>query len=156
MVGSVDDASGKYDEDHPGHSVPIWQHASTLVGSINNNVMLYIPPERHRVHTFDSVDVSPRLVVSNNDCTVKFFDVCLSKAGLRRSTHDEFTSQMAPSRYWRRLSGASRDSIGSSWSEGWGLRGGTVRVWRYERVGCLRLPVPVNHSESLKLLINGW
>lgn len=150
-VGSVDDTAAKHDEDCPGHSTPIWQHVSSLVGSINNNVMLYIPPEHHREYVLPSIDglpgPSPRLVVSNNDCTVKFFDVCLSKSGLRRSPPDDPMSHPYSSRYWRRLSGATRDSVGTGWSEGWGLRGGTMRVWRYERVGCLRLSVPVNHSE---------
>lgn len=49
------------------HMRPQWQHDTQLLGSsINNSVMLT------RSHVSSA---EPRLAVSNNDCTVKFFDV---------------------------------------------------------------------------------
>ena len=89
--------------------------------------------------------VSPRLVVSNNDCTVKFFDVCMARKGLRRSNLQRPQDRIIDTRYWRQDPGFR----GSCEGEGWGEKG-MERIVRYERVGCLRLPVPVNHSESFR------
>lgn len=128
----------------------LWHHMSTLIGSINNNVLLYLPP--HSLN-FD-VDMesarnmmeptNPRLVVSNNDCTVKFYDVSLAQKGFRCEPFQPSTQAAHDARYWRREYARSREG------EGWSECGGG-RILRFERVGCLRLPVPVNHSESLSL-----
>lgn len=145
---SVNDPERKHDEDSPGHSIPIWQHASTLVGSINNNVMLYVPTPRYDFSTPD--EPTPRLVVSNNDCTVKFFDVSLTKSGLRRPPSLAVMQHPTSRSFLRRAAGVNLSGSGN-WNEGSGMRGtdrGVVKIWRYERVGCLRLPVPVNHSKS--------
>ncbi|KAH8115849.1 hypothetical protein DFH11DRAFT_1582431 [Phellopilus nigrolimitatus] len=143
----------KGDDAHGGHSTPIWQHTSSLIGSINNNVLLYLPPgadafdvpeedpeedQEDTPHT--QARTSPRLIVSNNDCTVKFFDVCLARGGLRRAPASPLQAARAlDARYWRRA-GRERG--------GWGERGerSAERLVRYERVGLLRLPVPVNHT----------
>lgn len=143
------DSSGedvKEAEEHAsGYSTPSWQHMSSLVGSINNNVLLYLPPPQTDYGSNKDVTknhVSPRLVVSNNDCTVKFFDVCLSRRGLRRgSSHRLPPPQNPDSRFWRHDFGTRTVCEG----EGWGEKG-QERIVRYERVGLLRLPVPVNHT----------
>lgn len=130
------------------HTTMIWQHSSSLIGSINNNVLLYLPPpslDRSNDAVMDSEceefePVQPRLVVSNNDCTVKFFDVSLARNGIHSEQPPSPTQPTMDARYWRREFGRSREG------EGWSERGGE-RIYRYERVGCLRLPVPVNHSE---------
>ncbi|KAI5120133.1 hypothetical protein M0805_001901 [Coniferiporia weirii] len=121
--------------DVAGHSTQIWHHDSSLVGSINNNVLLYQPPPAPNSWTERP---APRLVVSNNDCTVKFFDVCLARSGLRRTPAQLAQARAQDARYWRR----ANEGV---WEEGWGVRG-SEHVVRYERVGCLRLPVPVNHT----------
>lgn len=153
-VGSIDETTEKFEEDRPGFSDPIWQHVSMLRGSINNNVMLYIPPIHHREHAINSPDspsnITPRLVVSNNDCTVKFFDVYLARDGLARASVDEHQSRPSPAHRQHPLALVQHRGTYSSergYKEGWGMRGPNVRVWRYESVGCLRLSVPVNHSE---------
>ena len=146
------------DEDRAGgtfiseRTTMIWQHMSSLVGSINNNVLLYVPPPSLDRSTDADMDVDlgceealvepikPRLVVSNNDCTVKFFDVSLARKGIRSERRPSSPVQPTlDARYWRREFGRSREG------EGWADRPGE-RIVRYERVGCLRLPVPVNHS----------
>ncbi|KAL5514152.1 hypothetical protein ACEPAG_2240 [Sanghuangporus baumii] len=139
------------DDEHPGYSTSVWQHTSSLVGSINNNVLLYMPPPPLHEHDLyedneEDREVSPRLVVSNNDCTVKFFDVCLARKGLRRppalQRPQERAAAAVDTRYWRQDPGyAYRTTY-----EGEGWEKGNERVVRYERVGCLRLPVPVNHT----------
>lgn len=123
----------------------IWRHMSSLVGSINNNVLLYLPPQSPFKSTEFDMDqgsgeveiVKPMLVVSNNDCTVKFFDVSLAKQGFQ--SLQPARQESLDDRYWRREFGRTREG------EGWSERGGE-RIVRYERVGLLRLPVPVNHS----------
>ncbi|KAI0052340.1 hypothetical protein FA95DRAFT_1483919 [Auriscalpium vulgare] len=49
----------------------LWQYDSSLTGSINNSVLL-TSLSLTRSHESSS---EPRVAVSNNDCTVKFFDV---------------------------------------------------------------------------------
>lgn len=128
----------------PGRrSREIWQHCNQFEypASINNSVMLYIPPAPHS--SFDSRgswpppssssfssasssaqanEMLPRLVVSNNDRSVKFLDVSLTKGGFGRHVR-----------------------------EGWFGRGHTMEERQFEVVGNLILPVPVNHSASLFL-----
>ncbi|KAL5476654.1 hypothetical protein ACEPAI_2840 [Sanghuangporus weigelae] len=139
------------DDEHPGYSTSVWQHTSSLVGSINNNVLLYMPPPPLHEHDLyedneEDREVSPRLVVSNNDCTVKFFDVCLARKGLRRpptlQRPQETAAAAVDTRYWRQDPGYAYRAT----YEGEGWEKGNERVVRYERVGCLRLPVPVNHT----------
>lgn len=140
-VGDIYEGNGLEDVEPEGEETSVcstswWQHTSQLVGSINNNVLLYMPPEPtyHAAGELVTRPVYPRLVVSNNDCTVKFFDVSLARKGLRRST--SYRPHIIDARYRR----------GTIEGEGWGEKG-QERILRYERVGCLRLPVPVNHSE---------
>ncbi|OCB91791.1 hypothetical protein A7U60_g935 [Sanghuangporus baumii] len=138
-------------DEHPGYSTSVWQHTSSLVGSINNNVLLYMPPPPLHEHDLyedneEDREVSPRLVVSNNDCTVKFFDVCLARKGLRRppalQRPQERAAAAVDTRYWRQDPGYAYRAT----YEGEGWEKGSEKVVRYERVGCLRLPVPVNHT----------
>ena len=147
----VDVKEEEEEDEHPGYSTSVWQHTSSLVGSINNNVLLYMPPPPLHDHDLyedseEDREVSPRLVVSNNDCTVKFFDVCLGRKGLRRPPALQRPQERATTvdaRYWRQDPGYTYRAA----FEGEGWEKGNERVVRYERVGCLRLPVPVNHSE---------
>lgn len=67
----------------------------------------------------------PRLVISNNDCTVKFLDISLEKGGF--GTY--------PKETWHGMG-----------------RGHKLEDKRFECVGILKLPVPVNHSELPFLL----
>ncbi|KAL5498843.1 hypothetical protein ACEPAH_2198 [Sanghuangporus vaninii] len=145
------DVKEEEQDEHPGYSTSVWQHTSSLVGSINNNVLLYMPPPPLHEHDMyedneEDREVSPRLVVSNNDCTVKFFDVCLARKGLRRppalQRPQERAAAAVDSRYWRQDPGYAYRAT----YEGEGWEKGSERVVRYERVGCLRLPVPVNHT----------
>ncbi|EIW84377.1 hypothetical protein CONPUDRAFT_163522 [Coniophora puteana RWD-64-598 SS2] len=53
------------------HGPPRWQYDRNLRGSINNSVML----TSLGLSRANSSSVEPRLVVSNNDCSVKFYDV---------------------------------------------------------------------------------
>lgn len=122
----------KSNETHVRHSELIWSHFSELPGSINNSVMLYSPPSKASVEVDQDewpgpselrakTKCFPRLVVSNNDCSVKFFDVSTAKNGFR--------CQSADPRPYR-----NRDSWGREY------------VVRFEQVGHLKLAVPVNHS----------
>lgn len=54
----------------------LWQFEATLPGSINNAVLLTPPSESA---------VEPRVVVSNNDCSVKFYDVPIRTQSTRPS-----------------------------------------------------------------------
>ena len=51
----------------------IWQHYKKLPGSINNSVLLSSLSLTRSVES----TVEPRLVVSNNDCTVRFYDIAV-------------------------------------------------------------------------------
>lgn len=119
-----DDLSGNVSEE-------IWHHFTPPSGSINNSVMLYLPPGRDVTSKLASNANSdwvtsaklhvvhrpfPRLVVSNNDRTVKFFDINLTKGGFRKRFLD--------SRVWERKD----------------------QIMRYEEVGGITLPDAVNHS----------
>ncbi|KAF8839641.1 hypothetical protein BDN67DRAFT_969753 [Paxillus ammoniavirescens] len=63
----------------------IWQHLSKLQGSINNSVLL---SSLSLTRSAES-SVEPRLVVSNNDCTVRLYDIAVrgesAPSGLRKS-----------------------------------------------------------------------
>lgn len=138
------------EEEAAGYSTSWWQHISSLVGSINNSVLLYMPtapPDDGSGEGGRNKSLFPRLVVSNNDCTVKFFDVSLTKKGLRRSTSHRPSLQLVDSRFRRSEPGLRSVCEGEGWNEK-----GDQRIVRYERVGCLRLPVPVNHSEYCSYL----
>lgn len=122
----------------PGRSShEIWQHSNQFEypASINNSVMLYIPPTPHFSDFGDSWpspsssranEMLPRLVVSNNDRSVKFLDVSLTKGGFGRHVR-----------------------------ESWFGRGNTMEERQFEIVGILQLPVPVNHSAFFSLLSDG-
>lgn len=56
---------------HHRSSRPHWQHQTQLQGSINNSVML----TSLSLTKANVSSVEPRVAVSNNDCTVKFFEV---------------------------------------------------------------------------------
>ena len=141
------------EEEHAGYSTSMWQHSSSLVGSINNNVLLYMPPPLADHDVYEDGEepraVSPRLVVSNNDCTVKFFDVSLARKGLRPAVQRP-QERAADTRYWRQEPGYGYRGVCEG--EGWDEKG-TERIVRYERVGCLRLPVPVNHSKGISFFL---
>ena len=57
----------------PRCNSPIWQYYRKLHGSINNSVLL---SSLSLTRSAES-SVEPRLVVSNNDCTVRFYDVAV-------------------------------------------------------------------------------
>lgn len=56
---------------HHRSSRPHWQYQTQLQGSINNSVML----TSLSLTKANVSSVEPRVAVSNNDCTVKFFEV---------------------------------------------------------------------------------
>lgn len=151
-----------------GRSTLIWNHVSALVGSINNNVLLYLPPpnyDRHgqrysepdRPHDSSVEMFNPRLVVSNNDCTVKFYEVSLAQRGISRTSNHVggggSSHRTLEPRYWRHLTGNTGASIIHGHSSmrhvegiGWSDRDSSEQITRYRRIGLLRLPVPVNHT----------
>ena len=117
------------------YSREIWKHYSRFEypASINNSVMLYFPPAMHPSELDNpwapQADLGgfcranstlPRLVISNNDCTVKFLDISLEKGGF--GTY--------PKETWHGMG-----------------RGHKLEDKRFVCVGILKLPVPVNHSE---------
>ena len=58
--------------DPPSHpSRRLWQYDGVLSGSINNSVLL----TSLSLTRSNESSAEPRVAVSNNDCTVKFFDV---------------------------------------------------------------------------------
>ncbi|TDL15024.1 hypothetical protein BD410DRAFT_902795 [Rickenella mellea] len=121
------------------HSELIWEYNSALPGSINNSVLLYHPPPfvSSQKSPFDPFSKShlgssgsrtdsdskavPRLVVSNNDCTVKFFDISL-----------ECDNYSPEELLWRRVHRRRAFPHG--------------KIQRLENVGVLKLNVPVNHT----------
>lgn len=52
---------------------PIWQYYKKFLGSINNSVLL---TSLSLTRSTES-SVEPRLIVSNNDCTVRFYDIAV-------------------------------------------------------------------------------
>lgn len=153
-----EDRTEKEDEEAAGYSTSIWQHFSSLIGSINNNVLLYVPPSPPSSSAFkEAAPPAPRLVVSNNDSTVKFFDISLACKGLIRHGTQRVVSHSSGNRleprYWRPDS-TVRPLEGEGLSEKAG-----ERIVRYERVGLLRLTIPVNHSAFLLSTLSfriGW
>lgn len=102
-----------------------WSWEDGTNGSINNSVLLYIPPVDETTQHYPGNakgrrHVHPRLVVSNNDCTVKFFNVDTSNIGFANHRSPPETRLRR-----RRVDG----------------------IERLERIGLLKLDVPVNHSE---------
>ena len=106
-----------------------WSWEKLMSGSINNSVLLYFPPEDEAGYFYpgQSQDrrrrVLPRLVVSNNDCTVKFFNVNTSSTGFGT--------------YANPMEARLQHRLGARQGDG---------VERLERIGNLKLNVPVNHS----------
>ncbi|KLO07961.1 hypothetical protein SCHPADRAFT_1001276 [Schizopora paradoxa] len=106
-------------------SEEIWRHLSVLAGSINNSVMLYVPPippctsrEYFEQNEVPFTKPNPRFVVSNNDCSIKIFEVNTSKDG-----------------FGRRVSPHARRQLRRE-----------EHVDRYQRIGALKLTVPINHT----------
>jgi hypothetical protein len=56
---------------HHRSSRPHWQYQTQLQGSINNSVML----TSLSLTKANVSSVEPRVIVSNNDCSIKFFEV---------------------------------------------------------------------------------
>lgn len=108
-------------------SEEIWQHISILAGSINNSVMLYVPPiplstsrEYFNHYEVPFAKPHPRFVVSNNDCSVKIFEINTAPDGFGR----RMSSHVRPGRLRR-----------------------DEHIDRYQRIGAVKLTVPINHSE---------
>jgi len=71
LHSSFSPSSGALSSHHHRSSRPHWQYQTQLQGSINNSVML----TSLSLTKANVSSVEPRVAVSNNDCSVKFFEV---------------------------------------------------------------------------------
>jgi len=71
LHSSSSSSSGSLSPHHHRSSRPHWQYQTQLQGSINNSVML----TSLSLTKANVSSVEPRVAVSNNDCSVKFFEV---------------------------------------------------------------------------------
>ena len=71
LHSSSSPSSGSLSPHHHRSSRPHWQYQTQLQGSINNSVML----SSLSLTKANVSSVEPRVAVSNNDCSVKFFEV---------------------------------------------------------------------------------
>lgn len=144
-------------------SEQLWELHISLRGSINNSVTLYWPPLPSTSPTSsDAYSESkpsrpaacPRLVVSNNDCTVKFFDISLSKAQNYRTSSAKASARVSGSRARvQRRAPQDRDAGSRNAVAIHALNGDILSPSGFpngqplEMVGMLKMSVPVNHSK---------
>lgn len=153
-------------EDRYSRNIPseqLWEYHVTLSGSINNSSILYWPPQppssnENGQPSTENCTRNPRLVISNNDHTVKFYDISLSNAQKLRSSPRNVTMPSGERSQDRRRDQNDADQTNTSSSaqttDGDAMDpendsfGGQLLVL----AGTLQLDVPVNHSKSTRSL----